>query len=142
MELLFLKPNDIKVVLETVRKNEYTIKAITNSINEFGFLNPILVNQANELICGEARLQAALILKMELIPCIIVDMSLEKASAYKLIDNQIQVVSVWNHMKKRKRIKQIGINIDKYGLYDEMKGVKEIDKFFIKQNESSLFDHL
>lgn len=140
MQLVYLKPQDINLVIEDVRKNHLTVNAITNSILEFGFLNPILINNQKELICGYARLKAALALNLETIPCLIVDLSAEKAAAFNIVDNQIQQLSGWNHIKKRKAIKQIGININNYGLYDEMKGVSEIDRFFEKENKSSLFD--
>ncbi len=140
MKLVYLKPQDINLVLEDVRKNHLTVNAITNSILEFGFLNPILINNQKELICGYARLKAALALNLETIPCLVVDLSAEKAAAFNIVDNQIQQLSGWNHIKKRKAIKQIGININNYGLYDEMKGVSEIDRFFEKENKSSLFD--
>lgn len=140
MQLVYLKPQDINLVIEDVRKNHLTVNAITNSILEFGFLNPILINNQKELICGYARLKAALALNLETIPCLVVDLSAEKAAAFNIVDNQIQQLSGWNHIKKRKAIKRIGININNYGLYDEMKGVSEIDRFFEKENKISLFD--
>ena len=61
--------------LKKYEKNSRThsaeqIKQIERSINEFGFTNPILVDQNSEIIAGHGRLEAAKNLKLEMVPTI------------------------------------------------------------------------
>ena len=46
------------------------VKQIADSINEFGFTNPILIDDDNVIIAGHGRLAAAQILDLAGVPCI------------------------------------------------------------------------
>lgn len=46
------------------------VEQLVNSIREFGFTNPVLIDEKNELIAGHGRLAAAEILEMDKVPAI------------------------------------------------------------------------
>lgn len=46
------------------------VDQIVNSIREFGFTNPVLIDEDNEIIAGHGRLTAAEVLEIEKIPVI------------------------------------------------------------------------
>ena len=55
-----------------VRSDTGDIKALMESIKRYGLLNPITVNEKNELIAGERRLRAAIHLGWHTIPAIVI----------------------------------------------------------------------
>ena len=70
---------------------------IASSISEFGFTNPVLIDENDNLIAGHGRLLAANKLGIEEVPAIILD-GLTKAQkkAYVIADNQLALNSGWD----------------------------------------------
>ena len=62
---------------------------ISKSIIEFGFNQPIVVDKNGIIIVGHGRYEAALHLKLKEVPVITLDMTEEKAKAYRLADNKL-----------------------------------------------------
>ena len=52
------------------------VKQISNSIKEFGFTNPLLIDKNKEIIAGHGRLMAAKQLGLDKVPCIELSKSL------------------------------------------------------------------
>jgi DNA modification methylase len=66
------------------------VRQIANSINQFGFINPIIINDKKEVIAGHGRLEAAKLLNNTRVPVICVDhLSETEVRAYRLADNQL-----------------------------------------------------
>jgi DNA modification methylase len=76
------------------------INAIANSIEAFGFNAPILVDNANRIIAGHGRLEAAKRLKLAEAPVIRLEhLSEQQAKAYMLADNKLTDRSSWDDHK-------------------------------------------
>lgn len=60
--------DDIKVT-KRVRKDNGDISSFADNINEIGLLHPIVIDEANELICGHRRVLAFKKLRRKQIPC-------------------------------------------------------------------------
>ena len=73
------------------------IEQIVNSIKEFGFTNPLLIDEHNEIIAGHGRYEAALKLKMDQVPCIVLSglTNLQK-KAYVIADNKLALNASWD----------------------------------------------
>ena len=70
---------------------------ICSSIREFGFTNPVLIDEENGVIAGHGRLMAAKKLDMEKVPCIILaGLSEAQKKAYVIADNQLALTASWN----------------------------------------------
>lgn len=70
---------------------------IARSIQEFGFVNPVLVDEAGEIIGGHGRVMAAKKLGLTKVPTIrIGHLSERQVKALRLADNKIQQKSSWN----------------------------------------------
>jgi DNA modification methylase len=65
------------------------IQQVADSIKEFGFNQPIVVDKDNVVIVGHGRLEAAKLLKMETVPVMVADLTDEQANAYRLADNKL-----------------------------------------------------
>lgn len=65
------------------------IKKIADSIREFGFNQPIVVDKDGVIIVGHGRYLAAQSLKMEMVPVLELDLTEEQCMAYRLADNKL-----------------------------------------------------
>jgi DNA modification methylase len=75
------------------------IRQIADSIAEFGFTNPILVDCANTILAGHGRLEAARLLQMREVPCVrLENMTREQKRAYVLADNKLTLNAGWDEI--------------------------------------------
>jgi len=73
------------------------ISQVVNSINEFGFTNPILIDDKNGVIAGHCRLDAAKKIGLESVPCIrLSGLSEAQKKAYVIADNQLALNASWD----------------------------------------------
>lgn len=75
------------------------VPLVVNSIRQFGFRNPIILDHEHVIISGHTRYAAAQELELETVPCIISDMSPEKARAFRLADNKSSELATWDYSK-------------------------------------------
>ena len=77
--------------------SQQQVDQIKRSINEFGFTNPILIDEHNGIIAGHGRLQAAQELGTKLVPTITLEGLTEpQRKAYVIADNQLAMNSGWD----------------------------------------------
>ena len=82
--------NDIKPYPQNAKKHPAKqIKQVAESIKEFGFNQPIVVDSNNVIIVGHGRLEAAKLLGLQDVPTIQVNLTEEQAKAYRLADNKL-----------------------------------------------------
>lgn len=73
------------------------IKQIARSIERFGFNNPVLIDDDDQIIAGHGRVEAAKQLKMKTVPCVrLSHLSEEDKRAYVLADNRLAEKSGWD----------------------------------------------
>lgn len=97
MDIKYLPINDIVPYDNNPRKNNKAVQYVANSIQEFGFKNPIIIDKDNIIVCGHTRLRAAQQLGLEKVPCIMADdLSEEQINAFRLADNKTAEVAEWD----------------------------------------------
>ena len=73
------------------------VSQIAASMREFGFNNPILIDERNGIIAGHGRLEAARLLGMETVPTItLAHLSEAQKKAYILADNKLALNAGWD----------------------------------------------
>tara|TARA_R110000868_G_C10972576_1_gene770467 strand:+ start:2513 stop:3733 length:1221 start_codon:yes stop_codon:yes gene_type:complete len=73
------------------------IAKIVRSINEFGFTNPLLIDESNGIIAGHGRLAAALVAGLTELPCIVLPgLSEAQKAALVIADNKIALDAGWD----------------------------------------------
>lgn len=73
------------------------VKQIVASIQEFGFINPVLLDGSNGIVAGHARVEAAVSLGMADVPTVRVDhLSPAQIRAYVIADNRLAEKAGWN----------------------------------------------
>lgn len=79
------------------KHGEQQIEKIKNSINEFGFLTPCLIDKEYNLIAGHGRVMAAKELGFETVPCVFIEGLTEtQRRAYILADNRLGELGEWD----------------------------------------------
>lgn len=73
------------------------VEQIKRSMTEFGFTNPILIDEHNGIIAGHGRLQAAQELGIKLVPTILLEGLTEaQRKAYVIADNKLALNADWD----------------------------------------------
>lgn len=99
------------------RNNEEAVTAVANSIREFGFKVPIIIDKDDVIVAGHTRLKAAMMLEMTTVPCIVADdLTDEQVKAFRLADNKVAELSGWNFDLLDAELKEIGeIDMSQFG---------------------------
>ena len=90
MEVTTIKISEIKMYQKNAKKHpQEQIAIIANSIKEFGWRQPLVIDSNGEIIVGHGRYLAAQQLGMKEVPCILADdLTPEHIKAYRLADNK------------------------------------------------------
>ena len=84
------------------------LRQIADSIDRFGFTNPILIDASNTILAGHGRVEAARLLGLAEVPCIRVEhMSAEEKRAYVLADNKLALNAGWDEEILAEELKEL-----------------------------------
>ena len=97
MQIIEKKIDELKPYEKNPRKNDEAVEYVANSIKEFGFKVPIIIDKDNVIVAGHTRYRAAQKLKINIVPCIIADdLTDEKIKAFRLADNKVGEFAEWD----------------------------------------------
>lgn len=127
---------DITPYENNPRNNEEAVKKVANSIKEFGFNQPIVVDKDNVIIVGHTRYLAAQELGLTEAPVIVAgNLSDEQARAYRLADNKTGELAGWDFEKLALELEQIeDINMSDFG-FIEGSDLDITDDDFLSDNQ-------
>lgn len=98
------------------RNNDEAVKYVVNSIRNFGFKVPLVIDKNNVIIAGHTRYKAAKILKIKELPCIRAnDLTEEQVKAFRIADNKVSEYSTWDFGKLNIELKNIDFNMSDFG---------------------------
>ena len=91
MNIKMIPLHEIKPYENNVKQHPIKqLESIVQSIRQFGFRQPLVLDRYNTIVCGHARYEAAATLGIENVPCEIAeDLSEERINAYRILDNEI-----------------------------------------------------
>lgn len=112
MKVVAKSIDDIKPYENNPRDNDDAVDAVANSIKEFGWQQPIVVDKDMVIIVGHTRYKAAKKLGMDKVPVVVASkLTPEQVKAYRLADNKTNELAAW----------------DDELLEDELVGIDDID---------------
>jgi len=104
--------------------SEKQVQQVAASIKEFGFTNPILIDEDNGIIAGHGRLQAAQLLGMDKVPTIALEGFTEaQRKAYVIADNQLAMNAGWDLDALKvevDRLTELDFDLDLLGFDDDV----------------------
>lgn len=108
MKIEYKKLSEIKPYKNNPRINENAVPYVMESIRQYGFKVPIVVDKNNIIITGHTRFLASERLGLEKVPVIVAsDLSEEQANAFRLADNKVSEQAKWDIDKLEEELKTI-----------------------------------
>ena len=116
-----LKITDVIPYEKNPRRNDEAVQYVVNSIREFGFKVPIVIDRDNVVVCGHTRLLAAKQLELEFVPCIRADdLTDEQIRSYRLADNKVAEFSLWDDDLLAQELDALlDIDMTAFGFFDD-----------------------
>ena len=97
MNIIEMKIGDIIPYEKNPRKNDEAVKYVAESIKQFGFKVPIVIDKNNVIVAGHTRYKASKKLGLKEVPCIVADdLTEEQIKAYRLADNKVSELAEWD----------------------------------------------
>lgn len=122
------------------RDNREAVKYVANSIQQFGFKVPIVIDKNNVIVAGHTRLEAAKSLGLKEVPCVVADdLTDEQVKAFRLADNKVSEIATWDEGLLELElfdIKSLDMSDFGFELPEEVTDTKEIN------NKQSIFDKM
>lgn len=99
------------------RNNLGAVDAVAESIRNFGFKVPIVIDSENVIVCGHTRLMAAKKLGLDKVPCIVADdLTDEQIKAFRLADNKTAELAEWDFSKLEAELAELAdIDMSQFG---------------------------
>lgn len=145
MQTIEKKVGDLIPYRNNPRKNDAAVPAVANSIREFGFNVPIVIDKNNIIVAGHTRWKAAKRLGLKTVPCYVVDqLTPEQIRAYRLADNKVSEAALWDEdrLKEELQALEAEFNMGDFGFEQEVDAeedekpgddsVPEIEEAFVK----------
>lgn len=136
-EIQYCNPEELIPYEKNPRDNRAALDAIELSIEEYGFTNPILVNEEKVILAGHTRREAAILAGLERVPYIVVDGLTEaQQKAYRLADNKLSELSIWDEDLLKEELEDL-LDED----YDiSLTGFSDVDLTDLLKDEEDLED--
>lgn len=117
MNIIYKKIDEVIPYEKNPRKNDEAVKYVAESIKEFGFKVPIIIDSNNVIIAGHTRLKASKKLGYKEVPCIIADdLTPEQIKAFRLADNKVSEMAEWDLDLLNEELENIiDINMEDFG---------------------------
>ena len=127
MEIIEKKIEDITPYEKNPRKNDEAVDAVANSIREFGFKVPIVIDKEGIIVAGHTRYKAAKKLRMKSVPCIVAsDLTDEQIKAFRLADNRTAELAEWDMELLTEELDDIlNIDMSEFGFDIELDDIEE-----------------
>lgn len=120
MQIIDMKVSELIPYKNNPRKNQPAVDYVANSIKEFGFKVPIIIDKNNEIVAGHTRLLAAKKLGMDTVPCIMADdLSDEQIKAFRLADNKVSEFAEWDENLLNIEMDGLALDMEQFGFFTE-----------------------
>ena len=116
MKIINKKVEDLIPYENNPRYNDEAVEYVANSIKEFGFRVPIIVDKNNVIVAGHTRYKASLELGLDEVPTIVADdLTEEQIKAFRLADNKVSEKASWNFELLDEELEDLDIDMSEFG---------------------------
>lgn len=108
------------------RQNDGAVEAVAESIKEFGWRQPIVVDAGGTVVAGHTRLRAAQRLGMDEVPVVVAsDLTPEQVRAYRLADNRLSELAEWDMDLLAQELDSLtGLDMSRFGFEDDISSME------------------
>lgn len=100
LKIVYKQTDELIPYVNNPRINDNAVDVVANSIKQFGFKNPIIIDKNDIVVAGHTRLKAALKLGLGKVPTIMVDdLTDDQIKAFRLADNKVAEAAEWDFDK-------------------------------------------
>ncbi len=108
LKIEYLSTDELIPYANNPRNNDEAVDYVANSIREFGFKVPIVIDKDKNIVAGHTRLKAAKKLGIKEVPCIIADdLTEQQIDAFRLADNKVSEIATWDFDKLEMELESI-----------------------------------
>lgn len=128
LKIEYLQISDLTPYANNPRINDGAVDAVAASIKEFGFKNPIVIDNCNVIIAGHTRLKAAKKLGLKTVPIIRADdLTEQQAQAFRLADNKTAELAEWDFDSLEQELDELSQDFDmsEFGFDDILEEIEE-----------------
>ena len=141
MEIKMVKIGDLKPYENNPRFNDEAVQYVANSIKQFGFKVPMVIDKNNVIVAGHTRYKASMELGLKEVPCIVADdLNEEQIKAFRLADNKVSEKATWDFELLDEELNDIlDIDMKQFDFDDiriDWENVEEINKDNYEKPES------
>lgn len=144
MKIEYKNIDDIIPYENNPRKNDEAVDYVANSIKEFGFKVPIIIDKDNVVVTGHTRLKASQKLGLKEVPVIYADdLSEEQIKAFRIADNKVSEYSTWDLDKLDLELEDINLDMSEFGILADnidWAGVEDISEENYDEPEKEMLE--
>lgn len=113
----YIKISELKPYENNARTHSIEqIEAICNSIKEFGFINPVIIDENNMILVGHGRIEAAKVLGIDEAPYRrVTNLTEDQKRAYILADNKLSDLGGWDEDLLAQELGEIELDMSLFG---------------------------
>lgn len=113
LNIVYRQIKDLKPYKKNAKKhNKEQVEWIANSIKEFGFTQPVIVDKNNEVVAGHGRILGAKKAGLKSVPTVCLEeLTEEQIKAYRLVDNKLNE-SEWDYSLLDEELENLTEDID------------------------------
>lgn len=117
MRIINMNIDNVVPYKNNPRHNDEAVEYVANSIREFGFKVPIIIDKNNVIVTGHTRWKASKQLGLKKVPCIRADdLTEEQIKAFRVADNSLGEIATWDFDKLEIEIGDIDIDMEAFGV--------------------------
>lgn len=136
MEIIYKNINELIPYDNNPRLNDEAVEYVKNSIKEFWFKVPIVIDKDNVIIAGHTRIKASKELGIKDIPCIIADdLTEEQVKAFRLVDNKVSEQAGWDFELLDEELNDLNMDMEEFG-FEKLESI-DLDSFFEAKQEET-----
>ena len=137
---------ELKEYENNPRNNDGAVEAVAESIKQFGFKVPIIIDKDGVIIAGHTRKKAAEMLGLKKVPCIVADdLTPEQIKAFRLADNKTAELAEWDFSKLETELAELdniefdmsafGFDLSDFGFEEEKEVIEDEAPDVDEENE-------
>lgn len=116
LKIEYIKTSALIPYENNPRHNDDAVGAVAESIKEFGFKVPIVIDRDNVIVTGHTRCKAAKMLGLQKVPCIRADdLNEDEIKAFRLADNKVSELATWDNTKLVLELSDIDMDMSGFG---------------------------